>query len=387
MNNVRKHICFFMKNYGFGGGVERVTSILANDMVDRGYDVSIVSCVNGLSPRYDTNSHVHLYEIGIMPETSVNIPLSAKIPRMIRLPLALINILLRPLLPLQTCRLQKKTKKLLKKIKPDVVISADLYFYPYLIPAQKKLGFKTIAHEHSCLSMPRGKNTQKNHQLAIEYADRVIVLTDSDLKDYREAFPGADHILRIYDPSTYEISDSIHPEHKVVMASGQCIHRKGFDMLIDAWNQIADRVPDWELRIFGEGEEKENFQNRIDRYGLKNARMCGFSDHLRQEYEQASIFVFSSRFEGFGMVLSEAQAMGLACISFACKHGPSEIIDDGVNGFLVPPENVDALAEKLLLLMQNDDLRVAFSEKAQKDLYRFDIKTVGDAWENLLESL
>ena len=157
--------------------------------------------------------------------------------------------------------------------------------------------------------------------------------------------------------------------------------------MIESWSRIADKIPDWELRIFGDGELRNELQAQIDHYNLSNVKLCGFTKELDRELEKASIFALSSRFEGWGLVLIEAQAKGLPCISFNCKCGPSEIIDDGVNGLLVSPENTEEFAEKLLLLMQNEELRRSFSANAQKDLYRFDSEKVVGEWIALFDSL
>ena len=101
----------------------------------------------------------------------------------------------------------------------------------------------------------------------------------------------------------------------------------------------------------------------------------------------SSIFAFSSRYEGFGLVLLEAQAAGLPCVSFKCKEGPEEIIDDGVNGFLVEPLNVDLFADKMRLLMQDESRRIEFSKNSTKDLNRFDRELIINKWDKLLKEL
>ena len=113
--------------------------------------------------------------------------------------------------------------------------------------------------------------------------------------------------------------------------------------------------------------------------------MCGYAEDVEEKYLEASIFALSSRYEGFGLVLIEAQAKGLPCISFNCKEGPREIIDNGVNGFLIEEGNIDQYAEKLLMLMGDLELRKAFSEKASKDFGKYDIANIMDKWEKILQ--
>ena len=384
-----KKICLVISNYDNVGGTERVTSQIANELCDRGYDVSIVSFGKGLHPVFDTDERIRLFECGVdLDRIKWIIPLTYRIPRWIRLPVALFN---KVLVYIHTIYKKiygrKLAKKMLKPILPDAVLAVDVKIYAYIFPAQKVMKFKTVAWEHFALFSPRGKFVDNARKLALKHANRIVVLSDRDREDYSKAFPKANHILRMYNPMAYEPCHGIDLNQRVVVASGRFVKQKGFDLLIQAWSKIADQVPDWELRIFGDGEDREMLQSLIDQNNLSNVKLCGFTNKMDEEMKKASVFVFSSRFEGWGLVLLEALAVGLPCVSFACKNGPSEIIDDGVNGFLVPPEDVDAFAEKLLLLMQDGDLRAAFSEKAHKDLYRFDIKTVGDEWEKLLENL
>jgi len=125
----------------------------------------------------------------------------------------------------------------------------------------------------------------------------------------------------------------------------------------------------------------------LTRLGLKNIELCGYATDVEKEFLDSSIFVLTSRYEGFGLVLLEAQSCGLPCVSFNCKEGPAEIIDNGVNGFLIDPFDVSDFAEKTIYLLENETLRREFAEKSRKDLYRFSIKSVMQQWENLFENL
>ena len=113
----------------------------------------------------------------------------------------------------------------------------------------------------------------------------------------------------------------------------------------------------------------------------------GYTESPHKEMEKGSVFVLSSRYEGFGLVLLEAQAKGLACVSFNCKEGPREIIDDGINGFLVEEGNVSELSKKLLRLIKNDNLRKSFMRSASKDLYRFYPERILMEWDNAIREI
>ena len=111
------------------------------------------------------------------------------------------------------------------------------------------------------------------------------------------------------------------------------------------------------------------------------------TDKLYSEMQKSAIFVLSSRYEGFGLVLLEAQAAGLPCVSFDCKEGPREIIDNGINGFLVREGDTNELSERILLLIKNTALRRSFSKNSQKDLYRFTPEKILKEWNTVLEEI
>ena len=120
---------------------------------------------------------------------------------------------------------------------------------------------------------------------------------------------------------------------------------------------------------------------------LRNIHLCGYADNIEEKYLESSIFALTSRYEGYVLVLIEAQAKGLPCISFDCKEGPSEIIDDGVNGFLIEEGDIEEYSKKLMILMRDISLRKKFSESARKDLEKYDIRNILCEWEKIFYNL
>lgn len=379
---MKKKICFIISNYNNGGGTERVTSQIANGLVNRGFDVSILSIGQGNSPVFWTDPRVTLFEM--------NDPVLFRGNHYNDIG-GVSGIIYRFYLHMKArvsnFSLIKNLKNKLLDIKPDTVIVVDVSLYRYLFPLQKRLNFKTVAWEHFCLDMYNGSGTNFSRFLATKYAEKVIVLSDNDLESYKAKYPNCTNLQRIYNPIAFDISDEININNKIVIAAGRLTHQKGFDMLIKAWSYVEKKEADWELRIYGTGEEEENLHDQIRTNGLTNVKLCGYTAHLDEELNKGSIFAFSSRYEGWGLVLIEALAKGLPCVSFDCKHGPAEILDDEVNGFLVEPDNIDVFADKLLCLMQNKELRERFSNNCQKDLGRFDPEVIASQWESLLNKI
>ena len=137
------------------------------------------------------------------------------------------------------------------------------------------------------------------------------------------------------------------------MAAGRYAPQKGFDKLINAWSIVVQNHPDWKLYIYGDGELRDELQQLINRLQLQNS--C-FLEHttsdIAAKYAESSIFVLSSVYEGFGMVITEAMSCGLPVVSFACPCGPKDIIQNDINGLLVEPDNIDQLAEKISILIE-----------------------------------
>lgn len=376
-----KKICFVIGNYNNGGGTERVTSQIASGLVEKEYEVSIVSLGKGLVPYFQTDDRIKLYEIDALQSSPFENKKARGFSRLMQ------QCFFRVWCMYRNSVICRKLKRSLKQIKADVVIAVDISCYRYIDRYRKALKFKTIGWEHFCLIARNGIGVNYSRYLATKHAARVIVLGNKDLEDYKNKYPKATNLQRIYNPIAFDLTNQTDMRNKVVIAAGRYTYQKGFDLLIEAWNKIADQISDWELRIFGEGEDRQKLETQIQSYNLSNIKLCGYANDLSKEMNQASIFAFSSRYEGWGLVLIEAQAKGLPCVSFACKQGPEEIIDDGVNGYLVPPNDIDNFANKLLSLMKNIDLRKSFSEKSQKDLNRFAIDIVINEWMNMLNSI
>ena len=172
------------------------------------------------------------------------------------------------------------------------------------------------------------------------------------------------------------------------MAAGRMEYVKNFIELIDIWSKVAPSHPDWHLSIYGDGWLFPFIQQRITKYGLEaQTTLEGASNDMASAYAQSSICVVTSHFEGLSMILVEAQTMGLPVISYACPSGPKDIIQDGVNGFLVAPYNQEAFAERLDKLINDADLRVRMGEEGRRLSQRYTPEVIMAKWEKLFAQL
>ncbi len=174
----------------------------------------------------------------------------------------------------------------------------------------------------------------------------------------------------------------------VVVAAGRLTAPKGFDLLLDAFALVAQQEPEWSLRIYGAGDRRSQLLEQIRHLGVKGrVRLMGMSTKLDRELPKASVFVLSSRYEGFPMVVLEAMRAGLPVLSFDCPTGPSELITHGQDGLLVPPGDVPALAGAMRRLMQQHELRQAMGAAALRKAASYDVEAIARRWEELLDDL
>jgi glycosyltransferase involved in cell wall biosynthesis len=171
----------------------------------------------------------------------------------------------------------------------------------------------------------------------------------------------------------------------VLTAVGRLTYQKGFDLLIRAFALIAPLHPEWSLSIWGEGEEARQLLSIIDQMQLNGrVKLRGASRTPEEWIESSSAFVLSSRYEGFGNVLAEAMAGGLPVVSYDCDFGPREIIQNGVNGLLVPVEDIAALASALDRIMGNSALRSRLGNAARIVAERYDPDAIVGQWEEVI---
>ena len=213
--------------------------------------------------------------------------------------------------------------------------------------------------------------------------DRFVVLTDEDKSNW----VGLSNVITI--PNPINVFPSVYSSltNKRVIAVGRYCYQKGFDLLIRAWIIVSQKHPDWYLDIFGAGNSIEYKNLRDD---LKMSNSIGINsqtDNIFVKYANASIFVFSSRFEGFGMALLEAMATKLAVVSFACPCGPNDIISDGIDGLLVKNGDIQELADKICYLIEHEEERKCMAEKAKLKAKRYSVDNIMHRWIELFESL
>ena len=224
----------------------------------------------------------------------------------------------------------------------------------------------------------------------IARADALVCLTHQDAAQW----PEVSNVVVITNPLTVSHDLTPRPPFRMargaggkVMAAGRMEDQKGFDLLIEAWQSVHARVPDWQLNIYGNGPDRERLQAQIDDAGLTEVvHLHAATPDIFARYAESDIFVLSSRYEGYGLVLAEAMSVGVPCVSFDCPYGPSDIIRDGEDGILVPPLRIDLLANAIVRLATDEAMRRRMGQAACINIQRFAPETIMRQWEKLFTS-
>ena len=199
---------------------------------------------------------------------------------------------------------------------------------------------------------------------AVKPLERLVVLTEADKAAWEKA--GCTNVTVIPNPCAINSRKSKVESRKTktVLAVGRLHEQKGFDLLLQVWQPIEDKYPEWQLRIVGEGPERTELETQIKNLHLQHVSLAGRTADVAKEYAAASLFVLSSRYEGLPLALIEAMWCGTPCVAFDCPQGPAELLADG-RGWLVENGNVEKLTQRIVYAISHPDEAKARAAKAQ----------------------
>lgn len=365
------------------GGTERTLSVQANYFAGHGHEVHIVTTETPANavPAYDFSDKIRFHNLAI-GYRDVDGGLS---------PSKLLGRLRRG----RTHR--ARLTALLMELRADVVVTMFGHEMSFLYKI--KDGSKKISEFHFSRDYRDVESRSQGYSWAkrqftlfkewrkrrfIRHYDAFVILTRQDAAKWG-ALPNL-HVIP--NARTFTTDSPAQLENREVLAVGRYTYQKGFDLLLQAWAAVCREVSGWTLRIVGDGELRDELQQMVARLGVGDSVILARqSSDVQSLYRRAAIYVMSSRYEGLPMVLLEAQAAGLPIVSFACPCGPSDVVTDGRDGFLVPAGDTDALAARLLTLMRDPALRQRMGAAAYADSARFSTEAVMGQWERLFRSL
>ena len=291
---------------------------------------------------------------------------------------------------------KKRVREELMHIRPDITISLlrrEINFINDIKDGSRKIGELHVNRANYRNFEQCDANFIKNlfakfwmRSLVgkLKRLDRFVVLTEED----KLAWPELMNVCVIPDPLSFKATLQSPLTAKRVIAVGRYVYQKGFDLLLQAWAKVEKECPDWQLAIYGDGD-RAPYQQQMKVLGIDSSRchLNGPTSNIQQEYANSSLFVFSSRFEGFGMVLVEAMSCGLPVVSFACPCGPKDIVSDGEDGLLVEPGNIDKLSEAMTKMIREDNLRTSMAQSAMVNAESFRMERIAQQWKQLFTSL
>ena len=364
------------------GGVERVLTLKANYFAEHfGYDITIILTERKDKPLfYPLSDRIKVINLDINFEELWTCSFVKKV-----------------FVYLSKQRIFKKrlTAELMR-IRPDITVSLlrrDVNFINDIKDGSKKIGELHVNRANYRNFEEGDANFIKNlfakfwmRSLVshLKQLDKFIVLTEEDKASWTEL----SNVEVIPDPLAFDIAEVSPMKAKRVIAVGRYVYQKGFDLLLQAWAKIEKHFPDWELAIYGMGD-RSPYENLARQLGvdMNRCHLNGSTQNIRKEYLESSLFVFSSRFEGFGMVLIEAMACGLPVVSFDCPCGPKDIVSHDEDGLLVPSGDIDKLANAMSQLMDSYELRHQMAKNAICNVRRFQIDEIADRWQLLFEDV
>ena len=366
------------------GGMERITIAKANYLAEKaGYDVSIVTTEQMGQPVYfPVSEKVHLYHLDI--GMYVNFGNESYIEKCISR-------------YRKNQEYKSKLSQLLCDIRPDFTISTlgglDIEFINELKDGSVKWGelhfpgdFRQLmARKLSDAWIPNivARIRTQGFKKKCKKLNRLIVLTEEE----KASWKNKKNIEVIPNALSFFPDETSSCERKQAIAVGRLVYEKGFDQLIEAWKKVYAKYPEWELHIFGQGNQQEHLLEQIRNNGLESTvRIHKPSQDIYTQYKESSFMVFPSRFlDALPMVLIEAMSCGLPLVAFDAPCGPKDIIKEGKNGFLIQAGNRDELSERIIQMIGSDELRKKMGKTARDMSFYYSIDTIMEQWIRLFE--
>lgn len=379
-------IIFLIKAFALKAGVERLMSDKMNYMAEQGHNIILVTYEQGVHPAvyplHPTIKHIDI-------DTRFFTLKKYSLPRRI----------------IEIFKLQKLFKKRFQKVvnefQPDIIHTTTYSLSLIKILLRLKTNAKkTIESQVSFESVMKGTDFEGHGILEIiakrydayilkyiKNFDAFFTLTKGDTEKWKKY---TNNIIVIPNPLTLypkEVNSHDKTLHRIICA-GRLDKQKGFDLLIDAFAPIALKCPDWHIDIFGSGDDYNKLTQQIKERDVETQIFIHpATNQIYDEFQNSDFFVFSSRFEGWGLVIVEAMSCGIPVVSFKCDYGPEDIISDHEDGILVTNGDIAELGEKILWMINHPEERLKMGAKARLTAKKYQKEIISQQWINVFKSL
>lgn len=361
-------LLYIVPSINDAGGVARVLSAKTNYLIEKwGFEIHILTQNKGNSSLfYFFNPKIVLHDM-ILEGNKMNYLLNYK----------------------------NELQKHCKQINPDVIIVADNGLKAYLVPFFLDKMTPLVFESHGSKFIAEQK--QSEHvwsklkmkfklfikEFGAKKYTRFVALSDESLKEWRITNgvvitnPLCDFPKKLSDQSS-----------KKVIAVGRHAYEKGFDNLLKIWKKVVEDYPDWVLEIYGKSDEKFELRKLANNLNLtENIVFHEPVQNINDKYSEASFYLMTSRFEGFGMVLIEAMAAGLPCVAYDCPCGPRNIIDNEKNGFLIQNNNEKDYINAVKTLIEDKELRIRMGETAKSVISEYNLDEIMQSWNQFFREI
>lgn len=359
------NIAFIHSGFSNSGGIERAVSIIANELSNQpDHNIFSVEYVNNGKQCVELNHKIRrfgLYKSAIsMTRAFVK------------------------------SNLIHKVKKILKENDIDVVIGCGVLYFPITVIAARHNGAKSICWEHTNPKITNDYRFQRIiRKFGLKHSNANVVITESAKIFYDSIKPQKNYL--IYNPvdsSLFEKQTSYDIESRKIISVGRLCYAKNYDLLIQVAEKVLSNYKDWSWDIYGDGEEYDRLNQLISKTSVsQRLNLKGNALNIYDLYPEYSFIVMTSRYEGFPMVLLEAAAKSLPLVSFDIETGPKEIIEDGINGFLIEKNNFEMMVEKISNLIVDSKKRKAMSDKSIVTAQKFTAEKACSGWKVLIQNL
>ncbi len=358
---MKRKVIFIVPDIFSNGGLTRVTIQVMNELLKiQKYDISVIS----LSESND--------EIPYKLDSGIEVKC----------------------LPIKNFNIRKdslKAARLLKKVIPKdfegtVVVDDVGHTIPVYLGIKRCKKIKKICWSHT--NYYNGKSygfSGFGRRLATKKFDKLIVLTKED-KEYYSKINKRNNIVQIYNPIVEKVKQPDYDENvKKIISCGRLHMTKGFDLLIDVAKLVFEKIDGWTWDIYGDGPEYDNLLGKIEQLNLKSkVNLMGYNKDVVNLYEKYSFNVFTSFTEGCPLAMIEAMSSGLPVVSFNFHCGPKDLITEGKNGYIIENRSIEDMANKIIYLIQNDNIRKKMAANSCCNLAELELSYVLKQWEEIL---
>ena len=377
-------IAYIIDSLSYRGGAERIITEKANYLAELdGYDVTIILCYGFSEPApivYNISDKVSLIRLNVRYHSQYRY----RYPRRLFVKWQLNK------------QLQRSMKETVESVKADIIIVPGYNLADTVCRLRVKAAKIVESHEarpftksgqlysHSVLSRIFMRIYRTFYLRTIERkADVVVTLTKGDAHEWRKAR----RVEVIPNYSFMNVTARSDGSSKRAIAVGRLDWQKGFDRLIEAWQLVNRRHPDWHLDIYGSGGLESELRKAIGEAQPCNADIHPFTHDISARYAESAVYLMTSRFEGFGLVLLEAMKHGLPCVAFDCRYGPAEIIADGLSGYVVEDNDIKGFADKVCSVIENQQMWKSMSAEGIKRAEAYNLDAIMNQWTALFTTL